>query len=125
MKVALPTLITLLQNNVLELKFVRRRAKPGFPDTRRMLCTNSNYILESTNGYKVLNYKPPKGNPDYNPSSKNLVNAWDVFSQDYRYINANNCDVISVMPADDEFWEYFNDTILPMTSVQKEQFIKK
>ena len=117
--------MTLLQNNILELKFVRRHAKPGSPDTRRMLCTNSKFILESPNGYKVLNYKPPKGQPKYNPTSKNLASAWDLFVQDYRYINANNCEVISVMPADDEFWIYFNDTLMNMSSLQKEGFNKQ
>ena len=90
-----------------------------------MLCTNSKNILESPNGYKVLNYKPPKGNADYNPASKNLVNAWDLFVQDYRYVNANNCEVISVMPADDEFWVYFNDVLNNMPAVQKEAFNRK
>ena len=125
MRVAQPTLAALLETNIIELKFVRRRAKPGYPDTRRMLCTNSPYILQSDNGYKVLNYKPPKGAPKFNPASKNLVNAWDIFVQDYRYINANNVDVISVMPADDEFWIYFNDVINTMSSSEKDRFIKR
>lgn len=125
MKVAQPTLAALLETNILELKFVRRRSKPGYPDTRRMLCTNSSYILQSDNGYRVLNYKPPKGAPKFNAASKNLVNAWDIFVQDYRYINANNVDVISVMPGDDEFWVYFNDVINNMSSTDKERFIRK
>lgn len=125
MKVGASTLRVLLENNVLEIKFKRRRAKPGSPDTRRMLCTNSPVILQSDAGRTTLHYKPSTSGPKYSPASKNLVIAWDIFKQDYRAISADNCELISQMPVSgdgSDFWEYFNNTIYPMTPGQKQSF---
>ena len=125
MKVGASTLRVLLENNVLEIKFKRRRPKPGTPPTRRMLCTNSNIILMSRPGAESLNYESPSSGPKYNPASKNLVIAWDIFKQDYRAISADNCELISQMPVSGDgrdFWEYFNNSLYPMSSGQKNNF---
>lgn len=125
MKVGASTLRVLLENNVLEIKFKRRRPKPGAPATRRMLCTNSNIILKSRPGVESLNYESPASGPKYNAASKNLVIAWDIFKQDYRAISADNCELISQMPVTGDgrdFWEYFNNSLYPMSSGQKNNF---
>ena len=122
MKLAAPTLDNLLRDNVLEVKFTRRRPKPGVPLTRRMLCTNSKGLLLSENGLGVLNYRPA-GGPPINKTLHNIVIAWDIIKQDYRCITADNCELITQLPADDTFWEYFNEHILTMSVAQKETFL--
>ena len=125
MKIGAQTLSVLLHDNVLEIKFKRRRPKPGHPATRRMLCTNSPVILMSEGGTRTLHYKKPVQSPKYNPTAKNLVLAWDIFKQDYRAISADNCEIVSQMPVTGDgrdFWQYFNDRIYPMSSGQKEAF---
>lgn len=123
MRVARPTLQSLLNNNVVEIKFSRRRPKPGSPLTRRMLATNSQYLLVSENGFKTLNYTPATQPKTFNSELHNIVTAWDLLLQDYRSISADDVELITVIPADDEFWQYFNDNILPMTAEQKLTFI--
>ena len=122
MKVALPTLKALLEKNVLEIKFTRRRTKPGAPATRRMLCTNSAEILKTVPSRDSLNFRATYTPPKYNPSTKNLILAWDIFKQDYRMINCDNVALISQIPANQEFWEYFNNTLRTMTPEQKTTF---
>lgn len=125
MRVAAGTLKALLENNVLEIKFTRRRKKIGAPATRRMLCTNSPVILKSNAGSRSLKYSPPSGPPKFNTTSKNIVIAWDIFKQDYRSISADNCVLISQMPVSGDgrdFWEYFNTSIHPMTVQEKTSF---
>lgn len=123
MRVARPTLQSLLANNVLEIKFSRRRVKPGAPLTRRMLCTNSQNILLTENGFKTLNYQPATQPKQFNSELHNIVTAWDIMVQDYRSISADDVELITVIPADDDFWTYFNENILPMTAEQKQTFI--
>ena len=125
MKIGANTLIALLETNVVEIKFQRRRAVKGKPGTRRMLCTNSPVILSGEAGRKTLNFEPSTNAPKYSPSAKNLVIAWDIFKQDYRAINMDNCELISQMPVSGDgkdFWDYFNKSIHPMTPEQKETF---
>ena len=125
MKIGASTLRVLLENNVVEIKFKRRRPKPGAPPTRRMLCTNSPVILQSEAGRKTLNFERAGGGMKYNPAAKNIVMAWDVFKQDYRAISVDNCELISQMPVSgdgSDFWQYFNETIYPMTPGEKEAF---
>jgi len=128
MRMGRGALSMLLMTNVVELKFRRRIEKPGAGDFRRMLCTNDKGLLMSTLGRNILNYDPPRGpGLPYNPSDKNLIVAWDIFLQDYRMINCNDVDVISVLktsPDPKPFWEYFNQHLLPMPAGQKSTFIK-
>lgn len=88
-----------------------------------MLCTNSSAFLNSAKGRIALNYRPPQNLPHYNPSAKNLVITWDIFMQDYRTINVDSCDVISVIPANEKFWEYFTEKLSKMTPDEKVAFM--
>ncbi len=119
-KIGLLSLKQTLANNVCEIRFAKRRAAAF----RSMLCTLDQSILNSVNGRTTLNYKPPSGPPKYNPESKNLLLAWDIFMQDWRMISMENCDLIKTIPNND-FWEYFNNTIYSMTVEEKNQFMGK
>jgi hypothetical protein len=123
MQVALPTLNQLLQENVREIKFVRRRPKPGSSPTRRMLCTNAATLLRSREAREALHYTPTKQPPKYNPRAKNLLIVWDIFMQAYRTISVDSCELISQIPANDEFWKYFNEVLYKMTPEQKTTFM--
>lgn len=125
MNIGADTLRVLLENNVLEIKFKRRIQSKNKPPTRRMLCTNSKVLLESSAGRRTLKFEKAHNPPAYNPRAKNLVIAWDILKQDYRAISVESCVVISKFPVDGdgaEFWEYFNDKIYPMSAAQKEAF---
>ena len=123
MRVSLPTLRRLLEENVLEIKFVRRRPRVNQSATRRMLCTNCSTLLNTTEGREALKFVPSKQPPKYNPTSRNLVIAWDIFMQDYRTINVESCELISQIPANEEFWEYFGNTLYKMSPAQKMTFM--
>lgn len=112
-----------LLRNVLEIKFIRRIDKPGFSPYRRMLCTNCSSLLNSTNGRISLHYRQPQELPKFNPASKNIVLTWDIFMQDYRCINAKNCEIVRTIPAGVEFWLYFNENLKNMTPAQKISFM--
>ena len=117
------TLDTLLSNNVLEVRFPRRIVKSGLAATRRMLCTNSLDLLNSVNGRISLNYFAPKGPRKQYLGPDNLSVAWDILMQDYRNINCNQVDVIQEIPANEDFWIYFNENIYPLTKQQKFNFM--
>lgn len=117
------TLDSLLLNNVCDIRFPRRSVTPGQAPTRRMLCTKSQSLLNSVNGRISLNYFAPKGPPHSYLAPDNLVVAWDILMQDYRNINMNQCDLISEIPANEEFWIYFNESIYPMSAQQKFNFM--
>jgi len=114
---------SLLQNNVCEIKFLRKRPKPGASPYRRMVCTNANQLLLSPDGRITLNYRPPQGAPRFNQMQENVVIAWDVLMQDYRAVSCASCDLIATIPAGAEFWNYFREALLPMTSGQKTAFM--
>jgi len=113
----------LLQNNVCEIKFLRKKPKLGSSPYRRMVCTNANQLLLSPDGRLSLNYQPPRGAPKFNQVQENVVVAWDVLMQDYRCISCNSCDLIATIPASEDFWNYFREKLLPMTSGQKTAFM--
>jgi len=123
MKVSLPTLKNLLLSNVAEIKFLRRRTKPGAPSTRRMLCTNSLSLLSSPEGRIALNYRRAINYPKFNPEAKTLLITWDIFMQDYRCINMSACDLINVIPANKSFWEFFNKQLSLLSTEQKVRFM--
>jgi hypothetical protein len=125
MKVSLQTLKTILQSNVAEIKFFRRRPKPGSGPTRRMLCTNSLSLLNSTEGRLALNYKRAVNMPKFDPNQKNLIITWDIFMQNYRCINMLACDLIQVIPANQTFWKYFNERLARLSAPQKIEFMNK
>jgi len=127
MRLGRDALALLLLQNVAELKFRRRIEKQGFSDYRRMLCTNDRNLLMSKLGREILNYDPPKGfSLPYDPKSKNLVIVYDIFMQNFRAVNCNDVDVVSVIktsPDANEFWKYFNEKIFPMSVSQKATFM--
>jgi len=123
MKASLPTLKSLLLNNVVEIKFNRRRSKPGVGPTRRMLCTNSLALLNSAEGRLALNYKRAINLPKFNTDAKNLIITWDIFMQDYRCINMSACDLIQVIPANKLFWKFFNEKLAGLSAAQKVSFM--
>ena len=123
MRVQRATLDSLLLKNVCDIRFARRIVEPGQTPTRRMLCTKSLSLLNSVNGRVSLNYFPPKGPPYSYLGPDNLAVAWDILMQDYRNINMNQCDLISEIPANEEFWAYFNESIYPMSPQQKLNFM--
>jgi hypothetical protein len=88
-----------------------------------MLCTNAFQLLNSAKGRTALNFKPTGQSPTYNPTSKNLILTWDIFEQDYRAISMDSCDLISIIPANDLFWEYFVNKLKPMSASEKVAFM--
>lgn len=115
-------LTDLLLNNVLDVRFVRRRPK-GESTARRMLCTKSFELLNSVNGRVVLNYRPPKKQKQLNENKHTAVVVWDIIMQDYRVIPADSLQVVNTIPADDTFWEYFNNEVYTMTPEQKKSYM--
>lgn len=118
-------LMSALGSNVLELKFNRRRPRKNIPSTRRMLCTLDYSLLNSERGLSVLNFKAPASSSSYNTKEHGLVTVWDILMQDWRTVNTESCNIISTIPSStgEEFWEYFNNVILPMSAAQKAAFI--
>lgn len=129
MRLGRDALALMLLQNVIELRFRRRINKPGFNDYRRMLCTNDNGLLMSKLGREILNYDPPVGpGLPYDPRTKNLIPVYDIFMQNYRMVNCNDVEVVSVIktsPDPKEFWKYFNEKIYPMSATQKAMFMDK
>jgi hypothetical protein len=118
-------LTQLLQQHVVELRFRRKHLKEGFNTQRRMLCTNDRNMLNSEAGKRILNYVPPTHSKKYNPLSKNLVVAYDIFMQQYRTINVGACDVIAVIATNpsDKWWDYFDKNVRQMNTAKKLVFM--
>ena len=114
------------ENNVTELKFVRRN-KLRIPPTRRMLCTLDYALLNSALGKKILNFVPPRYAPKYNAASKGLLVVWDIIMQDWRNVSCETCDVVTAVPTIpmENFLLYFDKHIKPMTTAQKAAFMDK
>ena len=125
MKIGLGQLWSLLQDNVVEVKFTRRTPKPGDAPHRRMLCTNSQILLNSNDGKLTLHFTPPKHYPQYNPQTKNLIITWDIMMQSFRTINVDECDLISVIPGNEIFWDYFRDNLSAMRQTDKINFMNQ
>jgi hypothetical protein len=123
MIVGLSNLKSMLLSNVCEVKFARRNPKPGRPASRRMLCTNNVQLLNSVEGRTVLNYRPPRQAPEYNPNQENLIITWDILMQDFRTINCDTVDLITTLEADETFWVYINEKIAPMSAGEKMAFM--
>lgn len=114
---------SLLKNNVLEIRFARRVPVPGKSPLRRMICTKSYDLLNSTNGKLALNYRPPKGPMRVDEGREGVCVVWDILMQDYRTVPAETVTVVNQIPIGDEFWKYFNQTLYPMSKAQKIQFM--
>jgi hypothetical protein len=119
MAISIQTLENLLLNNVLDLRFTRRVLLPNKPGSRRMLCTKSYDLLNSTNGRIVLNYKPPSSGKQFNENKNNACIVWDILMQDYRIVSVDQVSIIRQIPANEEFWTFFNKEIYTLTTEQK------
>lgn len=124
MAVSVQTLNNLLLRNVLDIRFIRRDPIPNKPATRRILCTKSYDLLNSTNGRVVLNYRPPKNNKQFNESQTNACVVWDILMQDYRIVPADTATILEEIPANENFWTYFNDKIYTLSTEQKIRFME-
>lgn len=114
----------LLQTNVLDIRFLRRRPRAGVPSTRRMLCTLDESILNSVNGRTVLNYNPPSSSGlPYDVYGKGLCMVWDILMQNFRMVSSESVSVINKYTGDDTFWDYFNQNIVSLSSDQKLAFM--
>ena len=122
MRVNISTLRGLLLGNVVDVRFARKTPKPGYPPTRRMLCTNSHQLLSSPDGRVTLNYVPPKGSKQVNEQTNNIVVTWDILMQNYRCVNTAQCDMITSIPID-EFWDYFNEHLAPLSTGDKVNYM--
>lgn len=119
----------MLETGVVEVRFARRNQKAYQTPTRRMIATNCKLLLSSLEGAIAFRFNPPKGSPPYNPSSKGLAIAYDLLKMDYRAIPAANATVLQYRPITNEeelkdFWEYFAKGLAPMSTAEKEKFIK-
>ena len=117
------SLNSILLSHVCEVRFTRRCPVRGKPPTRRMWCTKSYDLLNSINGRVGLNYRPPTHPNQINEAQNNVLVVWDILMQDYRIISFEQCNLIQQIPADDNFWKYFNENIYPMTTEQKINFM--
>ena len=120
------TLIQILNEHAVELRFNRRRPLPGDP-IRRMLATNDTNLLNSTPGRLALNFHGAPGRLKFSPEQKGLVMTWDILMQDFRLIPADAVEVISVIKTSppNDFWDYFNKVLSKMSSAQKVDFMHK
>ena len=103
-----PNLKKLCKEAVVELKFVRRVKKMGFPMQRRMFCTLNVPLLNGDIGQNILNFKRPTKPPPYNAEAKGLVVVWDIIMQDWRNIDAKSAVVIK-KTSEDSLPIYVND----------------
>lgn len=115
------TLESLLLKNVLVIAFKRRTDPKGV--LRRMICTKSNEILNSTQGRFNLNFRNPKhGGPSYDEDKANTVVVWDILTQDYRQIPCESVSIIDTVP-EQFFWKFYNDELRPMSKQDKIKFM--
>ena len=119
MAVSIQALENLLLNNVLDLRFSTRILVANKPPFRRMLCTKSYDLLNSTNGKIVLNYKPPSSGKQFNENKNKACIVWDILMQDYRIVSGDQVSIIRQIPANEEFWTFFNKEIYTLNTEQK------
>ncbi len=128
---SLSELYGLLNTNVIEAKFVRRKPKPGNAATRRAFITNNTVLLNSPRGKVTLRYTGIKDGASglgFNVVAKNLVLAWDLLWQEYRLFGAEGSQVITAIPVTtdaeiESFWKYFDDNIMSLSPEDKLKFM--
>jgi hypothetical protein len=93
-KISRSELKNLVSSNVCEIIFLRRTPErapvPPRAQWRRMLCTNSIEILNSTNGKISLNFRFPKTPRRIDEVKNNKDLSWDIIMKDYRNIRMEN-----------------------------------
>jgi hypothetical protein len=120
-------LANLLKSNVCEIVFIRRRPERTLKQNkfiRRMLCCNSNSLLNSINGITNLSYRKPKGPKKINEAKHNVVVTWDIMMKDYRNVSMDNCFLVNQYPANDTFWKFFAENIYIMSPEQQQYFME-
>jgi hypothetical protein len=120
---------TLCQTHVVDLVFYKRSSPANNKIMRRMLCTLNEKLLNSTFGKTTLHFVPPLGTAPYNVASRGLVTVWDIFRQGWRNVPVKAALIMQppfTMPAEpvENFIEYFDKTIKPMTLAQRQQYIQ-
>ena len=125
MRVSQGQMLSLLANNVLEIRFYRRNAKTGHNNARRMLVTNDYELLNSAPGQLALHFRAPTHAPAYNWKTRNLACGWDLLWQDYRMIPVESCNVVTIMPTKppEKFWNFFNLYLQSMSPTEKAYFM--
>ena len=139
MAVARESLKRLAYTNVGEIVFTRRD-KNRMPTVRRMLLTLDPLLLNSAMGKAVLRFRKPTKPPAYNAASKNLLFVWDIIMADWRAVPCESTRIVAdgVIPtrsqknithtgenrkAQQDFWEYFNNSIAKWTPQKKAQYM--
>jgi hypothetical protein len=125
MKTSLQALKTILETNVAEIRFARRRPKAGHPAQRHMICSNDKRFLSTAAGRITLNFRPvtnTKPVPYFNRNSKNVLNVWDIIMQDYRNISMDNCDLVQIIPSD-KFWDFFEKNLAILSTGEKMRYM--
>ena len=88
---------------------------------KRLLFTLGCSFTEGDGGYPPEPFFEPEGIP-LDGSRRDELHGTEVM-QNYRNINMNQCDLIQQIPADEDFWVYFNENIYPMSAGQKFNFM--
>ena len=125
MKTSLQALKTILETNVAEIRFARRRPKAGHPAQRHMICSNDKRFLSTSAGRITLNFRPltnKKPVPYFNRNAKNVLNVWDIIMQDYRNISMDNCDLVQIIPSD-KFWDFFEKNLAILSPGEKMRYM--
>lgn len=126
-KIGRGELKNLVSSNVCEILFHRRTPErtsiPPRSEWRRMLCTNSIQILNSTNGKISLNFRFPRTPKRIDEVKHNMVVVWDIIMQDYRNVSMDECYLIQTIPGDETFWKYYNEVLYTMSGPQKMNFM--
>lgn len=124
-KISKGELDSLLLRNACEIVFLRRRPERAKerPIFRRMLCSKSMELLNSENGIRSLNFRLPAGPPKIDELKHNVCVVWDIFMQDYRNVSMDKCWLVQQIPGNEEFWNYYNQVLYPMSQDQKMQFM--
>lgn len=116
------SLDTKLMNGACSISFVRKNPSKGRSPVRQMWCTKDFGILNSVNGRTNLNYRPPRHAKQINENVHNVLIVWDIFMQNYRTINMDQCTLVEEVPGD-VFWEYFNENLFNLTAEDKSAFM--
>lgn len=115
-------LLDTLLKNVLYIEFNPRHPHSWTNQPRRMICSNSDMLLDSVEGKMILNWHRPKNVPKFKPVEKDLVVTWDILWQDFRMIPADAVVITRQIPIE-EFMPIFYKEIYPMSQKQKVEFM--
>ena len=88
---------------------------------RRLKFLNKKIYLLETAEAEHLGGK--SHNPKFNPAAENIIITWDILMQNFRCISMDSCEMIQSVPANEEFWKFFNENIYIMSTQQKINFM--